>query len=100
MKTIAILVATAALAIPAVSFAQSANNGLTREQVRAELVQLQKVGYNPFANSDAHYPSGVQAAEAKVSATMNNGTSDTAKTTTSPSSCVGPVSFCNVYFGS
>jgi Domain of unknown function (DUF4148) len=53
-----------ALAAPAVSFAQS-NGPVTRAQVRAELVQLEKAGYHV---SDGHttYPAEIQAAEAKV----------------------------------
>src|ERR1700754_423277 len=77
MKSLIKAVAIAAvLAVPAVSFAQS-NQPVTRAQVRAELVQLEKAGYNPSASSDAHYPAQVQQAEARVSAsndvTQNGG---------------------------
>ncbi|CAB3764690.1 DUF4148 domain-containing protein [Paraburkholderia solisilvae] len=66
MKSLIKAVALAAvLAVPAVSFAQS-NQPVTRAEVRAELVQLEQAGYSPFDSSDAHYPAGVQKAEARV----------------------------------
>jgi hypothetical protein len=63
MKSLIKAVAIAAvLAIPAVSFAQS-NQPVTRAQVRNELIQLEKAGYNP---------ADIQAAEAKVQAQNGN----------------------------
>jgi hypothetical protein len=62
---IRIVVATVTLAVPLVSFAQ-ANASLTREQVRKELVQLERAGYNPVAGDWSDYPSNVQAAQARV----------------------------------
>lgn len=57
------------LIVPAVSFAQSQSNGpITREQVRAELIQLESTGWRPAAGNDPHYPEDIQAAEAKVAA--------------------------------
>lgn len=56
-----------ALVVPVVSFAQS-NAPVTRAQVRAELVQLEKAGYNPARGEDPHYPEDIQAAEATVAA--------------------------------
>jgi Tfp pilus assembly protein PilE len=68
MKSLIKAVAIAAvLAIPAVSFAQS-NQPVTRAQVRAELVQLEKAGYRPGAGTEAHYPDEIQAAQARVDA--------------------------------
>ncbi|MGF6770941.1 hypothetical protein P3T18_003420 [Paraburkholderia sp. GAS199] len=65
---------TLALAAPLAAFAQSnqpANQPVTRAQVRAELIQLEKAGYNPgIANNDT-YPAEIQAAEARV-ATQNS----------------------------
>jgi hypothetical protein len=58
-----------ALAIPAVSFAQS-NDPVTRAQVRAELVQLEKAGYH-VSDGHTNYPVEIQAAEAKVAAQNN-----------------------------
>lgn len=62
-----VLTLSAALIVPAVSFAQS-NSPLTRAQVRAELVQLESTGWRPGAGTDPHYPEDIQAAEAKLSA--------------------------------
>jgi hypothetical protein len=59
-------VLASALAIPAVSFAQS-NGPVTRAQVRAELVQLEKAGYH-VGDGHTTYPAEIQAAEAKVAA--------------------------------
>jgi hypothetical protein len=58
-----------ALATPAVSFAQS-NGPVTRAQVRAELVQLERAGWRPAMDmgNSPHYPDGILAAEAKVAA--------------------------------
>lgn len=56
-----------ALVIPVASFAQSAQY-TTRAQVRAELVQLESVGYHVGDGDPTHYPDAVQTAEAKVAA--------------------------------
>ncbi|HTR09853.1 MAG TPA: DUF4148 domain-containing protein [Paraburkholderia sp.] len=56
-----------AIAAPVASFAQS-NAPITRAQVRAELVQIEKAGYSPARGDDPHYPDDVLAAEAKVGA--------------------------------
>ena len=55
-----------ALAMPAISFAQS-SAPVTRAQVHAELVQLEKVGYH-VSGGHTTYPVEIQAAEAKVAA--------------------------------
>jgi hypothetical protein len=55
-----------AIAAPVASFAQS-NAPVTRAQVRAELVQLEKAGYNPSGDRTG-YPSELQAAQARVTA--------------------------------
>jgi cytochrome c556 len=61
------VVVAAALVAPVAVFAQS-NEPVTRAQVRAELVQLEKAGYNPAHGEDPYYPADIQAAEAKVAA--------------------------------
>lgn len=106
--------AAGALAAPALSFAQS-NAPLTRAEVRADLVRVEQAGYSPSTSDDATYPADIQAAEAKVAAQDNtqatqssyggiaqNGNSSSGKPARMPmnSDCVGPVSFCNVFFGS
>jgi len=72
MKTLisAVVVAAAVFAAPVASFAQS-NQPVTRAQVRAELVQLEKAGYNPVGDH-VDYPENLQAAQARVDA--QNGT--------------------------
>ncbi|MGU7780141.1 DUF4148 domain-containing protein [Burkholderia sp. PU8-34] len=59
------VVVAAALAAPVAVFAQN-NAPLTRAQVRAELVELEKAGYNPARGEDPNYPQDLQAAEARV----------------------------------
>ena len=61
------VVVAAALAAQVAVFAQS-SQPVTRAQVRAELIQLEKAGYDPSARNDATYPAEIQAAEAKVAA--------------------------------
>ncbi|PXW22484.1 DUF4148 domain-containing protein [Paraburkholderia caballeronis] len=63
-KFIPAVVVAAALVVPAISFAQTAQP-LTRAQVRAELVQLEKAGYSP-AENQVNYPEDLQAAEQRV----------------------------------
>ncbi|SIT51167.1 conserved exported hypothetical protein [Paraburkholderia piptadeniae] len=69
MKSFIKAVAGALVVIaPLVSFAQS-NQPLTRAQVREELIELEKAGYNPAtADDDVNYPADIQAAEARVAA--------------------------------
>ncbi|MEW6345671.1 MAG: DUF4148 domain-containing protein [Pseudomonadota bacterium] len=77
MKSLIKAVAIAAvLAIPAVSFAQT-NQPVTRAQVRNELVQLEKAGYNPSVSNDEDYPADIQAAEARVAAEKGAAQADT-----------------------
>jgi cytochrome c556 len=77
MKSLIQAVAIAALlAAPVASFAQS-NQPVTRAQVRAELVQLEKAGYSPANGRDPYYPSDVQAAEARVAAQNATAQADT-----------------------
>ena len=60
-----IVVAVALVAPMVSSFAQS-NQPVTREQVRADLVRLERAGYDQ--RDWVHYPENIQAAEARVSA--------------------------------
>ena len=55
----------AMIAAPVASFAQS-NQSVSRAQVREELAQLEKAGYDP--HDWIHYPENIQAAEAKLAA--------------------------------
>jgi hypothetical protein len=65
-SSIYVVLAASFLAAPIASFAQQSGS-ITREQVRAELVQLQQAGYDANA-SDTTYPANLQAALARVSA--------------------------------
>jgi hypothetical protein len=40
-------------------------SGVTRAQVRAQLAQIEKAGYNPAADN-TQYPNDIEAAEARV----------------------------------
>jgi Domain of unknown function (DUF4148) len=64
------LVVAATLAFPIASHAQETTSTLTRAQVRAELIQIEKAGYRP-GNNDPHYPDDIQAAEARIGAQRN-----------------------------
>jgi hypothetical protein len=64
MKLVHSLVAAALVAVPVLSFAQS-NHALTRGEVRSELVQLQKAGYNP-ASDNTQYPKNIEAALMRI----------------------------------
>jgi hypothetical protein len=69
MKSLIKAVAIAAiLAAPVVSFAQSSQQPLTRAEVRNQLIQLERAGYNPGATDDTNYPADIQAAERRVQA--------------------------------
>ncbi|KAA1013658.1 DUF4148 domain-containing protein [Paraburkholderia panacisoli] len=67
------VVVVASLAASATVFAQS-NSPITREQVRAELVQLAQAGYHVGDGDQAHYPEAIQAVQARIAA-QNNGAS-------------------------
>ena len=58
-------VIAALIAAPLAAFAQS-SQPVTRAEVRAQLVELEKAGYNP--RDWANYPENIQAAEAHVGA--------------------------------
>jgi hypothetical protein len=92
MKALLCVIAlSAALAAPAISFAQSVsdpvngtingtiNGPVTRAQVQAELAPLERAGYNPAAKS-LNYPADIQAAEARVHA-QDTATASTHATT-------------------
>jgi len=94
------------LAAPVASFAQQSNAPVTRAQVRAELVQLEKAGYNPAASDDTTYPANIQAAEARVAA-QNGATSGVGGVVSGSSASGGPAAvhpaandgMKSIYFG-
>ncbi|WP_396333962.1 DUF4148 domain-containing protein [Burkholderia anthina] len=61
-----LLVLSLAVLSPAASFAQSDNVPLTRAQVRAQLIQIEKSGYFP-QRKDPNYPDSLLAAERRIS---------------------------------
>ncbi|ELW9447748.1 DUF4148 domain-containing protein [Burkholderia cenocepacia] len=103
MKSLIKAVALATLvAAPVVSFAQSNQQPLTRAQVRAELVQLEKAGYNP--NDWINYPENIQAAQAKNAGAQADATgygSNPVATSQSGQRVVAPAvsDRSSVYFG-
>jgi hypothetical protein len=64
IKAVALVIV---LAAPVASFAQS-EQPLTRAEVNAQLVQIERAGYNPAVATDATYPADIQAAEARIAA--------------------------------
>ncbi|RQH05485.1 DUF4148 domain-containing protein [Paraburkholderia dinghuensis] len=71
MKSVIQSVALAVvLAAPVAVLAQS-NLQITREQVRAELVQMERAGYTPARFGGSNYPDDIQAAQATVAAVNN-----------------------------
>lgn len=67
------LILSFALAVPAIASAQT-NAPVTRAQVRAELIQLEKAGYTP-GGDQATYPQDLQAAEQRVANQQRNAAS-------------------------
>ncbi|WP_233889865.1 DUF4148 domain-containing protein [Paraburkholderia flagellata] len=113
---IAIALSVLTLAFGGFASAASAQD-LTRAEVHADLVRVEQAGYNPSIGNDATYPADIQAAEAKIAAQDNQSLANEAMggTTMSgmsasgshlpapsgtSSSCVGPASYCNIFFGS
>jgi hypothetical protein len=92
------LVIASAVAAPNFAFAQS-NGPVTRAQVKAELAQLEAVGYNP-ASDNIHYPRGIQAAEARLAA-QQNATSSSYGGVTAGSTASGHIATAkDIYAGS
>ncbi|MBY8607650.1 MAG: DUF4148 domain-containing protein [Burkholderia sp.] len=60
--------ATALLAAPSASYAQSSHSTLTRAQVRQELLDLESVGYVPIAADGDNYPGDIVAAQERLAA--------------------------------
>ncbi|WP_109483867.1 DUF4148 domain-containing protein [Paraburkholderia sp. C35] len=113
MKAIlATVVSAAALATPLYGFAQQDSAPVTRAEVRADLAQVERAGYEPSRGEDPGYPADIQAAERKVAMQPAGGSGQSVGGVSSASSsgrqmtgaaprpCVGPVSYCNLFFGS
>ncbi|XUW90928.1 DUF4148 domain-containing protein [Burkholderia sp. M6-3] len=63
-----IFIVALATALPVAAHAQIGASGATREQVREELVQLERAGYRPSRANNPHYPNSLLAAEARIRA--------------------------------
>lgn len=78
-KKLFAFVVASVLGLPVAALAQQSNTGVTRAQVRAELVQIEQAGYNPHRANDPYYPADIQAATARLqvadSATQQTATS-------------------------
>jgi Domain of unknown function (DUF4148) len=91
MKKLVCALLTAISIVPAVSFAQTSNGPATRAEARAELVQLERAGYQPAAKR-IHYLDEIQAAEQRAQGSDNayasqsgaHGSSALASATASP----------------
>ncbi|MDB5832918.1 MAG: hypothetical protein JWR14_2748 [Caballeronia sp.] len=108
MKTLAWLSLSAAVLVSSSAFAQ----GLTRSEVHQQLVEAQQNGSEYVSNSS--YPDVPpvfqnQAENQRKNASAYGGVAAGSNTsaprarmsgTQSPETCVGPVSFCNIYAGS
>ncbi|MEX3973817.1 DUF4148 domain-containing protein [Paraburkholderia caribensis] len=55
----------AAVSLPVAAFAQTDGASVTREEVRKELAQLERAGYQPGRNNP-HYPDDLLAAQARI----------------------------------
>ncbi|CAN7754288.1 DUF4148 domain-containing protein [Caballeronia sp. dw_19] len=65
MKALICTTLALVLAAPAVSFAQTTDQPVTRAEVRADLIQLESAGWRP-TSPQAAYPNDIQTAEARV----------------------------------
>ena len=95
------LAIAAAIALPVAAHAQESSSTVTRAQVRAELVQLESVGYHPSRVSP-NYPTDIQAAEAAVASQNSAGStvSSSVGGVRSGSSASGNRVVANAPFGS
>ncbi|AOI93772.1 DUF4148 domain-containing protein [Burkholderia pseudomultivorans] len=67
-----LLIATLAISSPLLASAQSATPGLTREQVRNEMIQYKAAGFNPARANPGTWVNDAQAASAKVASARNS----------------------------
>jgi hypothetical protein len=95
MKSLIKAIAVAAVfAVPAVSFAQSS---VTRAEVKAELAQVRSVHPSLYDTGDAHYPDGIQHAEAAAMAQNSGGAASGYGASTNGSSQAGAAGSAPVY---
>ncbi|WP_244849546.1 DUF4148 domain-containing protein [Caballeronia sp. SL2Y3] len=113
MNTIAkVVLSVAAVIAPTFAFAHDQTGPVTRAQVKAELVQLERAGFSPATGENASYPADIQAAEAKVAArnaqeayggmpvgATASGSMRRGGSSAAAADCVGPAGFCVPFFG-
>ncbi len=76
VTTMKLAIRTVMLALAVVPALAFAGQGLTRAEVRAQLVQIEHAGYNP-ARKDIHYPQSIQQAEARLHSSESTDQADT-----------------------
>ena len=76
MKLVIRIILLAAATAPALALAGQPTAGMTRAQVRAQLVQMEQAGYNP-ARRDNYYPRSIQQAEARIKSSESPVRADT-----------------------
>jgi hypothetical protein len=76
MKLVIRIIIFAVAAVPALALAGQPSTGMTRAQVRAQLVQMEQAGYNP-ARRDNYYPRSIQQAEARIKSSESPTRADT-----------------------
>ena len=108
MKIVASVAMSAALLVSSGAFAE----GLTRAEVRAQLVAAEQNGSqlvtdasypdvgSVYQNQVAQRPSGNVDAEADANAYGGAMTGSASSAARAMGTCVGPVSFCHIYAGS
>jgi hypothetical protein len=116
---LATALAATLISIPVISFAGGVDGQLSRADVNAQLAALEQTGYQPSAGEHTAYPADIQLAENEVSQSSSAGNSQAGMTDGGyggmamqssaggqgmpaghMSPCVGPTSFCELYFGS
>jgi hypothetical protein len=119
MKLLAMLTTSAAMLASTGVFTHASAQEITRAQVRQELIQAENNGsrfvsdtsypevdpiyQEQVARNKAQHPDSGEGAA--MSSTSQSGAramtpDNTTNTTNKPQACVGPVSYCNIYFGS
>lgn len=98
-----VLIATLVAASSVGAVTQASAQGLTREEVRQQLIEAEANG-SRFV-TDASYPEvspvfAQQAAHAQEASGMGMPASGKSDSGAPPMACVGPASYCNIYSGS
>lgn len=103
-ESIGIILATLALATCAMNVSA---HEITRDQVRQELIEsidngtrfVTDTSYPEVSPMYAHEVAKLRSANQAAVATNTHGDVDAGQQDDAPEPCVGPASFCNIYFG-